>query len=98
MTIHNNPRVEGLGIYGTNAHADMAAYDQLPPELRAMLRESPVEFAAEPVLEAWLELAPHPAPHHVKIAHLRLQFIAGVESVREAIRHELEASMMKRAA
>ena len=39
----------------TTAEADMAAYDALPPSLRAALTETPENLSAEAVLTAMVE-------------------------------------------
>ncbi len=43
----------GLGVCPTTAEADMAAFDALPPAVRARLREAPVQIASEPLLAFW---------------------------------------------
>lgn len=47
-----NAHGDGLA---TTAARDLAAYDALPPRLRAALRASPDNVAAEAVLQAFIE-------------------------------------------
>jgi len=42
-----------LGVCPTTPERDMAAFDALPPLVRARLREAPVSVAAEPLLRFW---------------------------------------------
>lgn len=43
----------GLGLCPTTPNKDMAAFDALPPMVRARLREAPVKVASEPLLKFW---------------------------------------------
>lgn len=45
---HNG--LAGLPDVETIASADMAAFDRLPPALRATIRDLPLDIAAEPIL------------------------------------------------
>ena len=43
----------GLGVCPTTPEADMAAFDALPPAVRARLRDAPVPIASQPLLAFW---------------------------------------------
>lgn len=43
----------GLGVCPTTVAQDMAAFDALPPMVRARLRDAPVSVASEPLLRFW---------------------------------------------
>lgn len=42
-----------LKVYPATGEADLAAYDDLPPAVRARLRSAPVEVAAIPLRRFW---------------------------------------------
>lgn len=43
----------GCGDVMTTAQADMAAFDQLPGPVRAVMREAPFNYASETILKFW---------------------------------------------
>lgn len=43
----------GLGVCPTTPEREMAAFDALPPLVRARLREAPIQVASEPLLRFW---------------------------------------------
>ncbi|WP_438852636.1 DUF6525 family protein [Brevundimonas nasdae] len=43
----------GLKAYPTTVAAEMAAYDALPPMVRARLRDAPVKVATGPIIQFW---------------------------------------------
>lgn len=43
----------GLGVCPTTPQKDMAAYDALPPMVRARLRDAPCNVASQPLLAFW---------------------------------------------
>ncbi|MCG2662885.1 DUF6525 family protein [Brevundimonas sp.] len=43
----------GLGVCPTTPDADMAAFDALPPLVRARLRDAPIKVASAPLLRFW---------------------------------------------
>ncbi|SPU55896.1 Uncharacterised protein [Brevundimonas vesicularis] len=43
----------GLGVCPTTPQKDMAAFDALPPMVRARLRDAPCNVASEPLLRFW---------------------------------------------
>ena len=46
---HNSPGA----VARTSAPADFAAYEQLPPQVREVIREAPGKIMCQSVLDAW---------------------------------------------
>lgn len=59
-----------LRAYPAKGAADLAAYDDLPAEVRARLRATPVELAAIPLHRFWIA-APSPRGPERQAAILR---------------------------
>ena len=52
--LHNAKAPPGGRLYPVAPGDDLAAYDQLPPEVRAKVASAPINVAAGPLLKFWL--------------------------------------------
>lgn len=55
MTRCNGHTPRGMKTLPTTPEAEMAAFDALPPPIRARLRAAPIKLASAPLRDFWLE-------------------------------------------
>lgn len=92
----NDTITRGLKAKETTHHADMAAFDELPPELRAVTRNMPIKMACEPPLKVIRRLGNGIVPHMIeefhKLAQGKMTQYGGIEETTydDAMRRKFE--------